>query len=295
MAFVTNVPVPVRSKCASQWRKCACAGRSRVGDQLVTPTWRVRMQSVQPGRDESNSIDGQSSSSDGNGEYGATVVEAASGFVDTDSRDVPASDLKCELFAALASLNRGFAVPPNLRRTVESLIEQLERKNPTRNPSEKPTLFTGKWRLVYTNALDVLSLGLLSPIASVNQVYQNIFPPPVRSSSSVDFAVENVVEFEPSIAPVTNRFLGRSMTRLVVEATGSIKSSSVVGLTFENVSARPNFLFGYQFPSDVPIPKVPLSRPVGAIDTTFLDNDLRISRAKIMGRTDNVFVLLREL
>lgn len=289
MAFVVGMPLPGKlASCAT-----SCGWQPQHPHHRLAGLRQARIHAGVTDSDEGTLENGSSSSS--NGGYRNTASAQSTGTtVDTDAHEVPATDLKCELYAAVASINRGFNVPPDMRRNIESLIEQLERVNSCPNPSERPLLFAGNWRLLYTNALDVLSLGLLSPVALVNQVYQNIVPASVSSAPTADFNLQNIVELEPAPAPVANKFIGRTMARVVVNAKGFVKSRSVISLTFENVSFQPSSFLGYQFPSTLRVPKIPLNSPVGKIDTTYLDEDIRISRANVNGRTDNIFVLIRE-
>lgn len=220
---------------------------------------------------------------------------AAQTTVDTSSYEVPISDLKCELYAAAASSNRGLAASPQARVAIETLAEQLERSEYAQqmgDVTQKPNLLTGKWRLLYTNAFDILSLGLLAPVATIGEVYQNIYS---TEDASVDFDVENVVELEPFIAPVTNRLIGRTMTRLVVRVDGVITSVNTLRLTFQKVSVRQEMIAGVNVGSRLPSLTGPLpGRATGDLETTFVDEDIRISRTAGNTRPHGLFVLFRE-
>lgn len=214
--------------------------------------------------------------------------EATDVTMDVQVREPSLAELKCELYAVASTTNRGLLQTAQATSEISSLLHQLERQNPTPSPMTSPS-FAGVWRLLYTNALDILSLGLLAPLALVNQVYQNISFDP----QSDGYIVENVIDLEPTTATITNKFLGRTMAKVVVEARASVQSPSIASLTFDNVSFRPQSLVGLRVSDIFRSPKVPLGRPVGAIDTTFLDDDLRISRVTA-GNGKNVFVLVRE-
>lgn len=226
---------------------------------------------------------------------GAVRSDASKATVDAAVHEVPVSDLKCELLAATASTNRGLAASSEARIAVETLVEQLERSEYAQemgDVTQKPSLFTGKWRLIYTNALDVLSLGLLSPVAALGEVYQNIYS---ATDVSRDFDVENVVELEPFIAPVANKLIGRTMTRLVVKITGAITNINTVRLTFQRVAIRQEFFAGFNVGSRLPVLSSPLpGRATGELETTFVDEDLRISRTAPGSRPSGLFVLFRE-
>lgn len=188
-------------------------------------------------------------------------------------------------------LNRGLAASPSAKTDVLALIEQLERLNPTPEPNES-TLLTGEWKLLYTNALDVLSLGLLAPIALVSEVFQNVFEAP--EDKGYDYDIKNIVQLEPSFAPVSNAFFGRTWTSVTVSATGIKKSSSRVDITFVDSVIKPESVAGFDVPDVLPPFRIRLGSPVGYIETTFLDEDIRVARAppgSIQG--ENLFVLLR--
>lgn len=226
---------------------------------------------------------------------GTVRSDASKATVDAAVHEVPVSELKCELLAAAASTNRGLAASSEARIAVETLVEQLERSESAQemgDVTQKPSLFTGKWRLIYTNALDVLSLGLLSPVATLGEVYQNIYS---ATDISTDFDVENVVELEPFVAPVTNRLIGRTMTRLVIKISGAISNVNTVRLTFQSFTARQEFFAGFNVGSRLPALSSPLpGRATGELETTFVDEDLRISRTAPGYRPSGLFVLFRE-
>lgn len=298
--------------------------------------------------------DDSNSGLNGSSSYAADAETAAPTVVDAVARAVPLDELKAELYAAAACMNRGFAVTPSLTGDIRGLIEQLERSNPNPAPPgggddaaalrRWRMLLGGKWRLVYTDALDVLSLGLLSPVALVNQVYQTIgtFVPYSSSSSSssagmqmeaeeeeeVIVDVANIVELQPFTAAVGNMLSvlpGRTLTNLVVKANGrqrllrpgaqqqqqqerqenKQRSASIVELRFESVRIQPESFLGFRIGQDrLPAPALPLDAmsPVGLLDTTYLDEDVRISRARagsagagaLASGVENVFVFIRE-
>lgn len=212
--------------------------------------------------------------------------------VDATVREVTVEELKRELFLTVIGSNRGFAASPDRRTQVLDIIAQLERKNTLEEPVNEISMLAGTWSLLYTNALDVLSLGLLAPVASLGQIFQNI-----ESTDNADvFDVTNVVELEPAFAPVSNSFIGQTKAVLSVKARGEKKSPMRIDITFERASIRPEKVVGFPVPQNFfPALTVPLRSPVGYIDTTFLDSEIRIARAPPTPRQgENVFVLKRE-
>jgi len=121
--------------------------------------------------------------------------------VSDEIRDKSSDDLKQDLLVTMASTNRGFAATEGQTNRIFDIITVLESRNPTDEPVDSE-LLEGNWRLVYTNALDVLFLGAL-PLVQLGQVYQNIY------SAGGYVEVENLATFEPSVAPVLNR-LGKN-------------------------------------------------------------------------------------
>lgn len=292
MGFLTPTPIPLTRNSA-----CRTCGRARAQRQtlrqMLVRKPRLRM-SVYPENSTASDHTPDDVPEDNGGNQAYKETEGPVTF-EAEVREPSISELKCDLFAATAACNRGLLVTSNSRPRIDGIIEQLERANPSPNSAEDRDLFMGNWRLLYTNAVDILSLGLLSPVALVNQVYQNIFE--ASDNSASDFGVENVIELEPTFATISNKFVGRTMAKVVVAAEAKKQSASVVDLTFKQVAFLPQTFIGMPFPEGVPLPKLPLGSPVGAIDTTFLDEDLRISRVTDesgFGGSKNVFVLVRE-
>ena len=92
--------------------------------------------------------------------------------------------LKSKLFAAAAACDRGFAAFPGSveRAAADALVTQLSALNPTPEPTSGlegssdpsgPCLLEGNWKMVYTTAYDVLSLGA-SPLTALEGIYQDI-------------------------------------------------------------------------------------------------------------------------
>ncbi|CAM9709968.1 unnamed protein product, partial [Choristocarpus tenellus] len=108
-------------------------------------------------------------------------------------------------------LNRGFVATGADRVDVEELVEMLELENPNPMPckgfEDGTSPLAGHWRLLYTTALDVLSLSL-NPAVTVGQIFQEV--------SGDGKAIENIIELQPAFAAVADRFFGSSLARLRV-------------------------------------------------------------------------------
>lgn len=257
-------------------RKCTLCARVRAA--------RVRTPAMAYGAEEEPAEETEAAYSF-DGEEGAVDVDA----FDVDA-DVSLEDLKMELYAAAAACNRGFVASPRQKEALLATVRRLEKCNPTAAPMESETL-VGTWKLLFTNALDVLSLGLLSPVALVGQVFQNI----AESETSGTFSVENIVELESPLAPVTNAFFGQTMASLKVSATGLTVSPTRLDITFTQGALRAVVFAGREFPESLPALTLSLMSPVGYIETSYLDSDMRIARAPpVPNQEENVFVLVRE-
>jgi len=96
------------------------------------------------------------------------------------SSDLARESLKKDFLAAVVSTNRGFSTTSLEKETLMDLIQQLEKRNPNPEPLKASELsrspLFGEWRLLYTNAIDVLLLGAI-PVVQVGRIFQNVFPP----------------------------------------------------------------------------------------------------------------------
>lgn len=229
--------------------------------------------------------------------------------------------LKLQLLRVCAACNRGFGASMADRTNVDVLLAQLNQLNPTldstvgvtgsdaaapawrgrglENSAESDGTIAsgpleGVWRLVYTNASDVLSLDV-NPIAGVGPISQEI---------SLPGSVTNVIDFYPRAASLLPPGLLRSSTRLRVMTRATARSMTRVGLTFERVAVEPRALLGADISSllpalSIPLPRLPGSDRAGAdsasspafFDVTYLDRELLVIQQNEPG---GVFVAVRE-
>lgn len=217
--------------------------------------------------------------------------------------NVDVDSLKKELFRIAAGLNRGINARENERARVLELVSGLEASvGPLFSPCAagqdgQAPVADGEWRLLFTTALDVLIVGT-TPFAEVGQVYQNIY------LSEGEPSVVNVIELQPKLAAVLNPLVGSSMTRLRVTAGASVENAQRIRIAFARVEVEPVSLLGNQL-SWLPDPLKQVgvdfttslrgdggdpTRSAGYFDTTFCDEDLRISRSN----NNDVFVLVRD-
>ena len=206
--------------------------------------------------------------------------------------------LKRDMLEMGASFDRGFGASPRAREKAKQIISDLESENQemnaarhiSGNPStnDEASPLTGRWRLIWTTATDVLGLGA-SPIATVGAIYQ-FFDPPI---------VTNVIDFLPRIQNLLPPpLVQNSMPRAQVQTRASPREGmpNRVGLDFERVELKPvellgqdvgNFLppFGFDLPKLFEVPD-----DVGYFDVTFLDDDFLVIQQNAPG---GLFVLAR--
>lgn len=190
---------------------------------------------------------------------------------------------KSALLEAIAGKNRGLLATETDKQAILAAVAQLEDRNPTPRPIEATELLDGNWRLLYTTSGGLLNIDAL-PLLKLGQIYQCI-----RAKEAKVYNIAEVygLPYLEGIVSVTARFTPLSERRVQVQFQRSIS-----GL---------QRLIGYQTPSEF-IEQIEMGKTFPAIDfninsenqqawldTTYLDNDLRISR----GNQGSVFVLTK--
>eukprot|EP00558_Chaetoceros_sp_UNC1202_P010089 CAMPEP_0197241574 /NCGR_PEP_ID=MMETSP1429-20130617/7572_1 /TAXON_ID=49237 /ORGANISM="Chaetoceros sp., Strain UNC1202" /LENGTH=283 /DNA_ID=CAMNT_0042701431 /DNA_START=61 /DNA_END=912 /DNA_ORIENTATION=+ len=219
-----------------------------------------------------------------------------------ESMDNPERDeIKRKLLLLCASYDRGFGASKKARDQVDDLIQQLELANPTpvdasrgvdgngsSTPDEGPPPLEGIWRMVWTTALDVLSLAA-SPIATPGAIYQVIEPP----------IATNIIDFIPRAQNLLPSAFPTSLIRAEVKTRASIRpdNSNRVGLNFEAVKVVPVEVLGMKADflpplsinlpgSQIKIEDLPGVDPAtapGYFDVVYLDNDVLVIRQNAPG------------
>ena len=218
--------------------------------------------------------------------------------------------LKKALVDSFDGTNRGLQASSETRADIVELITQLEAKNPTPAPTEALSLLNGKWILAYTSfsGLYPLLSRRTFPLVKVEEISQTI--------DSESFTVQNSVQFSGPLATTsisTNaKFEVRSPQRVQIKfeegviGTPQLTDSVVIPENVEflgqkidlspfngiitsvqdtasnvakTISSRPPIKFSF-----------PNSKAESWLLTTYLDEDLRISR----GDGGSVFVLIKE-
>ncbi|KAL9455640.1 hypothetical protein AB3S75_004959 [Citrus x aurantiifolia] len=219
-------------------------------------------------------------------------------------------NLKKALVDSFYGTDRGLNATSETRAEIVELITQLEAKNPTAAPTEALTLLNAKWILVYTSfsgLFPLLSRGTL-PLARVEEISQTI--------DSENFTVQNSIQFTGPLAT----------TSISTNAKFEVRSPKRVQIKFEEgVIGTPQVTDSLVLPENVEFlgQKIDLSPFKGILSsvqdtassvaktissqpplkfsisnsnaqswllTTYLDEDLRISRAD----AGSVFVFIKE-
>ena len=135
----------------------------------------------------------------------------------------PASSaLKYEFRLRAARANRGFSASATEMASISLLAEELESCNVETAPTES-ALLPGEWRLDFTDAADVLSLGL-QPFSEVGDVWQNVEP----GVEPRTFVAQNVVELLPRGSAVLSSLGLGASSRYSVEARCNVLSETRV-------------------------------------------------------------------
>ncbi|KAL3684321.1 hypothetical protein R1sor_002343 [Riccia sorocarpa] len=209
-------------------------------------------------------------------------AEATSESVSTSGKSI--EDVKKAVMRSVSNTNRGKNTTYQQRRSILQQLEELESLNPTSDPVNSP-LFSGRWALLYTAPVDEETadkyagteegpfLARVKP-ASFGTVKQN------RSVQVIDSAAgvaENIAYFTV-LGAKGNLNIRGSVTPAPRKPEGAVR----VNVTFESFVLT---IGNWRSPS------ISLSwiKPQGWVDTTFLDDDMRIGR----GDKGSIFVSSR--
>ncbi|WP_299411487.1 PAP/fibrillin family protein [Acaryochloris sp. IP29b_bin.148] len=190
---------------------------------------------------------------------------------------------KAELLAAIAGTNRGVITTEADRSLVLEKVVQLEVQNPTPQPLSERDRLSGVWRLIYTTSQDLLGLARL-PMAPAGPIYQCIRGQELRLYNVLELQgipfLEGVVCVGARLIPVSERRVQVNFERSILGVKGLMNYSSLDTLISRLETQGP-----------VAALNIPLNaeRSVGWLETTYLDEDMRIGR----GNNDSLFVLTR--
>ncbi|NJK42194.1 MAG: fibrillin [Acaryochloridaceae cyanobacterium SU_2_1] len=190
---------------------------------------------------------------------------------------------KAELLAAIAGTNRGVITTGAIRAQIAAKVSAVEALNPTPQPFLSPNLLGGTWRLIYTTSPDLLGLARL-PVIPAGSIYQCILAPELK--------LYNVLELQgipwlEGVLCVAARLIPVSDSRVQVNF-----ERSILGLkALMNYPSLDSLITRLKTEAELLALTIPLnsSPSAGWLETTYLDQDLRIGR----GNNDSLFVLTR--
>ncbi|MEB3829984.1 PAP/fibrillin family protein [Phormidium sp. CCY1219] len=190
---------------------------------------------------------------------------------------------KMKLLRAIAGKNRGLLASPEEKIEILNAIADLEAQNPTESPTEARDLLGGDWRLLYTTSGDLLNLDL-PPIIGLGQIYQCIRPATGELYNIAEILglpfLDGIVSVTAKIQPLSERRVDVKFQRWIVGLQNLIDYRSPAEFVAQ-IEAGKDFS-ALSFPVD-------RAEQYNWLDTTYLDEDLRIGR----GNNGSIYVLTK--
>ena len=231
----------------------------------------------------------------------------------SDSDSLRISELKRELISTAAACDRGFGAGAADRARVGSLLSALVTLNPPKNPTrglfpynypdESEASLAGCWRMIYTDAYDVLSLAA-SPLTLLQGIYQ------VIDSSGKSANVIDITSRLTPLIPVRFAEKLESVLRLKVLTQSKARSETRVGLRFQSVKVQPLTFLGQSLPASLPALQASLPQKflydaidafsnksddidssIGFFDVAYLDSDMLVIKQNQPG---GIFISTRD-
>jgi hypothetical protein len=188
------------------------------------------------------------------------------------------------LFEAIAPVNRGLEITAAQKQAIFAAIAYMEESNPTPKPTESGELLSGNWRLLFTTSRDLLGFDRL-PGIKLGQIYQC-----VRASEAKIYNVAEIygLPFLEGLVSVCASFTPVSERRVNVKFERSVLGlQRLVG--YKNIDEFIQVLQSGKKLRAIDFEIKPRDRQ-GWLETTYLDQDLRIGR----GNEGSVFVLRKD-
>ena len=183
----------------------------------------------------------------------AACMEQAAADVETTR-----TTLKRSLLSRASELKRGDGANTDEQEEIERLASALEALNPTADVLASP-LLNGRWQLAYTTSASILGVG--KKLKPVGPIFQSLDVPNLKARN------DDVVRW---------RFIKlKRFVKAELEPDDMVASKVIVRFRQFAISWL-----------RIPAPK----SAIGELDTTFLDDELRISR----GDKGNLFVLFKD-
>ena len=178
-----------------------------------------------------------------------TLTRAMASAPDAQARE----DAKRALLSAIEPLERGVKASDEEKAHVDALATALEALNPNPKSLAAPCI-NGEWELVYTTSASILGTKKPAFLRPSGKIYQTIDAESLRARNRETWPFYNAVAAE--LTPT---------------------SDSAVNVQFKKF-----FVFGGLIKVTAP------ERARGALDITYVDDDVRVSR----GDKGNLFVLI---
>eukprot|EP00262_Sarcandra_glabra_P009483 TRINITY_DN23893_c0_g1_i1.p1 TRINITY_DN23893_c0_g1~~TRINITY_DN23893_c0_g1_i1.p1 ORF type:complete len:410 (+),score=47.25 TRINITY_DN23893_c0_g1_i1:118-1230(+) len=219
-------------------------------------------------------------------------------------------DLKRCLVDTIDGTEYGIRATAEVRAEIVELINQLEAENPTTAPTQAPSLLDGNWVLLYTafsELLPLIAAGTVSPLLKLKRICQEID----TGSSTIQNSATFSSPFATFSFSASASFEVRSPSRIQVQFKEGIfnppEISSTINLPqsidvfgqkidllpvqqslnpIQEAAASISRTISGQSPLKIPIPG---DRSQSWLLTTYLDEDLRISRGD-----GGLFVLVKQ-
>jgi hypothetical protein len=194
---------------------------------------------------------------------------------------------KQALIQAIAPTRRGLNLSPEQRQAIFSAAAFLEDRNPTPAPNTTPELLEGNWVLLFTTSQDLLGFDRL-PGVRLGPIYQCIRIAETRIYNIAELyslpLLEGLVAVRATFCPETERRLKVTFDRFLIGSQRLLQYRTVDTLIGQ--LSQPTKLRGIDN-------TITRTNQQGTLETTYLDEELRIGR----GNNNNLFVLqkVREL
>lgn len=186
--------------------------------------------------------------------------------------------IKKKLYVNCAKFDRGFSIDQENQVEVLDLVKDMQRLMldtcPTKGFKEynEASVLSGNWQMIWTNAYDVLALGL-SPVTIVQGIYQSI--------NAESGEIVNIIDLAPRIEQLLPSTFA-SRLRLKVFTEGRKLDDNRVGLVFRKVESQVKSVLGFRIPSELPklsvnLPSLSMgSNDSGYFTVLYVDDDTLI-------------------